>query len=47
MFNLYEFIFRREVSESVMIKLTIAGWIILFSLMGLGVYNDINRLITG
>ncbi len=47
MFNLYEFIFRREVSESVMIKLTIAGWVILFSLMGLGVYNDINRLITG
>jgi len=45
MFNLYEFIFRREVSEQVMIKLTIAGWVILFLLMGLGVYNDINRLI--
>lgn len=44
MFNLYEFIFRREVSEAIMIKLTIAGWVILFSLMGLGVYNDINRL---
>ena len=45
MFNLYEFIFKREVSEAVMMKLTLAGWVILFSLMGLGVYNDINRLI--
>ena len=44
MFNLYELIFKREVSEQVMIKLTIAGWVVLFSLMGLGVYNDINRL---
>ncbi|MDD3475351.1 MAG: RIP metalloprotease RseP [Sulfurimonas sp.] len=45
MFNLYEFLFRREVNEAIMIKLTIAGWVILFSLMGLGLYNDINRLI--
>ena len=44
MFNLYEFLFKREVSEEIMIKLTIAGWVILFSLMGLGIYNDINRL---
>ena len=44
MFNLYEMIFRREASEAIIIKLTIAGWVILFSLMGLGVYNDINRL---
>lgn len=44
MFNLYEFLFKREVSEQIMIKLTIAGWVVLFSLMGLGVYNDINRL---
>jgi len=44
MFNLYEFIFRREASEAIIIKLTIAGWVILFSLMGLGLYNDINRL---
>ncbi|MCK4737548.1 MAG: RIP metalloprotease RseP [Sulfurimonas sp.] len=44
MFNLYEFLFRREVSEAIMIKLTIAGWVILFGLMGLGIYNDINRL---
>ncbi|MFA5453959.1 MAG: RIP metalloprotease RseP [Sulfurimonas sp.] len=44
MFNLYELIFRREVNEEIMVKLTIAGWVILFSLMGLGLYNDINRL---
>jgi len=45
MFNLYELIFKREVNEEIMVKLTIAGWVILFSLMGLGLYNDINRLI--
>jgi regulator of sigma E protease len=45
MFNLYEFIFRREASEAIIIKLTIAGWVVLFSLMGLGIFNDINRLI--
>ena len=45
MFNLYELIFRREPSEAIMIKFTIAGWIILFGLMGLGIFNDINRLI--
>ena len=44
MFNLYEFIFRREASEAIIIKLTIAGWVVLFSLMGLGLFNDINRL---
>ncbi len=44
MFNLYEFITRREASEAVIIKLTVAGWVILFSLMGLGLYNDISRL---
>jgi regulator of sigma E protease len=45
MFNLYELIFRREASEAVMMKFTIAGWIILFGLMGLGLFNDINRLV--
>ncbi|MCF6309400.1 MAG: RIP metalloprotease RseP [Sulfurimonas sp.] len=44
MFNLYELIFRREASEAIIIKLTIAGWVILFGLMGLGIFNDINRL---
>ena len=45
MFNLYELFFRREVNEKVVINLTIAGWIILLGLMGLGVFNDINRLV--
>ena len=45
MFNLYELIFRREPSEKVVINLTIAGWVILFGLMGLGIFNDINRLV--
>lgn len=44
MFNLYEFITRHTPSQEVIIKLTIAGWVILFSLMGLGLYNDITRL---
>ena len=44
MFNLYELIFRREVSEKVMVNLTMAGWVILLGLMALGLYNDINRL---
>jgi len=44
MFNLYELIFRREASEAVMVKFTIAGWVVLFGLMGLGLFNDINRL---
>jgi len=45
MFNLYELIFSKEVSEAVMVKLTVAGWVILFGMMGLGIFNDINRLI--
>lgn len=45
MFNLYEFFTKKEVSEAIMIKLTLAGWVVLFGLMGLGLYNDINRMI--
>ncbi|MDY0117156.1 MAG: RIP metalloprotease RseP [Sulfurimonadaceae bacterium] len=45
MINLYEFITRHAPSEAILIKLTIAGWVVLFSLMGLGLFNDINRLI--
>ncbi len=44
MFNLYEMITKHAPSEGVLIKLTIAGWVVLFSLMGLGLFNDINRL---
>jgi len=45
MFNLYELLFRREPSEKVLVNLTIAGWVLLFGLMGLGLFNDINRLV--
>ncbi|MCW8838682.1 MAG: RIP metalloprotease RseP [Thiovulaceae bacterium] len=44
MFNLYEMITKHTPSEAVLIRLTIAGWVVLFSLMGLGLFNDINRL---
>jgi len=44
MFNLYEMITRRKPSSQVLLTLTVVGWVILFSLMGLGLYNDINRL---
>jgi len=44
MFNLYELVFKKEASEAVVVKLTIAGWVLLFGLMGLGIFNDINRL---
>lgn len=45
MFNLYELITRKTASEWVIVKLTIVGWVLLAMLMGLGLYNDINRLI--
>ena len=47
MFNLYEAIFKKEVSEEIMVKLTIGGWVILGSLMLIGIYNDLHRLIGG
>jgi regulator of sigma E protease len=47
LFNLYEMITRKEPSEAVLYRLTIAGWMLLAGLMFLGLYNDINRLITG
>jgi regulator of sigma E protease len=45
MFNLYEWISGKAPSEEVLYRLTLAGWIFLVGLMGLGLYNDINRLI--
>ena len=45
MFNLYEMITGRTASEEVMYKLTLIGWSLLLTLMLLGVYNDINRLL--
>ena len=44
MFNIYEIIARKKPSEKVFMFLTIVGWLILASLMALGMYNDIIRL---
>ena len=44
MFNLYEMIVRKKPSDKVFMYLTIMGWLILGSLMLLGIYNDINRI---
>lgn len=45
MFNLYEMIFRRPPTEEMLVRLTIGGWVLLFGLMFLGLYNDITRLV--
>ena len=44
MFNLYEMITGKTASEKVMMYITMVGWALLISLMMLGLYNDINRL---
>jgi regulator of sigma E protease len=45
MFNFYELITKKAPSETVLTYLTMAGWVLLLMLMGLGMYNDINRII--
>ena len=45
MFNLYEMITGKTASEKVMMYITMIGWAVLISLMMLGLYNDINRLL--
>jgi len=47
MFNLYEIITKRAPSEKVFYNLTVAGWVLLLSLMAFTTYNDIARLIGG
>jgi regulator of sigma E protease len=47
MFNLYELIAKKPINEAIMLKLTLAGWGILGSLMFLGIFNDIARLTSG
>jgi len=44
LFNLYEMITRRELSETALYRLTLFGWAVLGGLMFLGLYNDIQRL---
>ncbi|MDO7252900.1 RIP metalloprotease RseP [Helicobacter cappadocius] len=45
LFNLYEMVSRRKMSENSLYYLTILGWVLLIGLMALGVYNDIHRLV--
>ncbi len=45
MFNLYEMITGKTASDKVMMYITMVGWAMLISLMLLGLYNDINRLV--
>jgi len=47
MFNIYEMITKRAPNEKILLNLTIIGWVLLLGLMGLGIYNDINRLFLG
>ena len=47
MFNLYEMFTGKPANEKVMMVITMVGWALLISLMLLGLYNDINRLIGG
>lgn len=47
MFNLYEMITKHKPSDKVFVALTITGWVVLLSLMLLGLYNDINRIFNG
>ncbi|HIO96034.1 MAG TPA: RIP metalloprotease RseP [Campylobacterales bacterium] len=44
-FNLYEMISGKAPNKEVMYRLTLVGWGLLLSLMLLGLYNDINRLL--
>jgi len=47
MFNIYEMISGKAPSEEIMYRLTLVGWGILLSMMLLGLYNDIYRMILG
>jgi len=47
MFNLYEMITKRAPSEKVFYYMTVAGWVILLSLMAFTTYNDILRIVKG
>lgn len=46
MFTLYEWISKKTLNETIIYRLTIFGWVLLFSLMALGLYNDISRIMT-
>ncbi len=45
MFNIYEMLRGKAPSDNAMYYITLVGWAILISLMLLGLYNDVNRLL--
>jgi regulator of sigma E protease len=47
MFNAYEMITRKAPSEKILYIMTVAGWILLLSLMVFTVFNDIYRIVGG
>ncbi|WP_297813380.1 RIP metalloprotease RseP [uncultured Helicobacter sp.] len=47
LFTLYEMLTKRIPTQNTFYRLSMAGWIVLLGLMGLGLYNDILRIING
>lgn len=47
MFNAYELLTKKAPNERVLTSMTMAGWILLLSLMALSLFNDIYRLTNG
>ena len=47
LFTLYEMITQKTPSLETFYRLTMTGWVILFGLMALGLYNDITRIASG
>jgi regulator of sigma E protease len=44
-FNIYELIFRKKISDSAFYYFSVLGWVLIFMLMSLGIYNDITRIV--
>lgn len=47
LFTLYEMLTKKIPTQNTFYRLSVAGWIALLGLMGLGLYNDILRIING
>ena len=46
LFNLYEMVTKRAPSQQAVVALTLFGWALLLGLLMLGLYNDLNRLMS-
>ncbi|WP_298496304.1 RIP metalloprotease RseP [Helicobacter sp. UBA3407] len=47
LFTFYEMLTKRIPTQNTFYRLSMAGWIVLLGLMGLGLYNDILRILNG